>query len=122
MKLRIIKYRKLFANIFLATYILFIGLTIIHYHHIDIQNDNYKIVNTNGTESNLFDKLVDLTHECTVQQFASTIIDFNFAAVFNSFEDKSEQEFLKNEIIKLPSFTQYNNNPHRAPPTSCQFA
>ena len=116
MKLKFIKYRKPTANIFLAAYLFFIGLTIFHYHHIDIQNDVYKIVNDNGTEQNLFDKLVDLTHECTIQQIANSIIDLNFAAHFNSFKDNSEQEFVNNEVIESTSITQFNNNPHRAPP------
>ncbi len=118
MKNRISKYRKYMTATFLASYVFFIGLTIVHYHHINIQNGNYKLLANNSSSKNLFDGLVDVTHECTVQQIANTILDFNFTADFNIIKEKSDFDILNNEIVKLPSNILDSSNPHRAPPIS----
>ncbi len=117
MKTNINKYRRKLAAIFLIAYIFFIGLTVIHYHHIDLQNGNFKIVNNDGDESNPFDKIIDLTHECTVQQFANTVINYNFFPAISLINNTSFQDFSNDEILIFPSNLHYNSNPLRAPPS-----
>ncbi len=121
MKTRISKYQKYISAIFLASYILFIGITIIHYHHIDIQNGNFRFIDNDEFQVNLFDKLVDITHECTIQQFANTILDFNFKADLNLIKDNSKFDFINSEVIELPNYSIHNSNPLRAPPSFYQF-
>ncbi len=111
------KYRKIIAYSVLFAYLFLISLTIFHYHHVDIQTGNYKLSNNvNRTNSNPLDSRDDLTHECMVQQFASTVIDYNFTHVFNFIQQNAEQNFSFLSIINSQPKPLYNSNQHRAPP------
>ena len=113
------KYRRKFASVVLVSYLFLVSLTIFHYHHVNIQNGNYRLENNCGaTGSNPLDKRDDLTHECTIQQFANTILNYSFTTVFNIIENTGKQDFSLNEILPPTSLPHYNSNPHRAPPLS----
>ncbi len=112
------KYRKNYSYIILASYLFLIALTVFHYHHVDIQNGNSKIENNNGSQNDPFDKIIDLTHECTIQQFANTVINYDFTGVFNLINIKTAQSFSFDKILRLTARPIYNSNPHRAPPYS----
>lgn len=110
-------YRKRFAAVMLVSYLLLVSLSIFHYHHVSIQEGSYKLVNDGGSNSDPFDKLVDLTHECTIQQFASTVLNFNFSSVFNIVKNIRVENISLNIIDNFHSETHFNGNPHRAPPS-----
>ncbi len=112
------KYRKLFAALMLLSYIMLVSLSIFHYHHVDLQEGSLKIENGCAESApNPFDRLIDFTHECTIQQFAHTVLDFNYIAIFNSVQNSGEQEFITKDIIQYPSYSHFNSNPFRAPPS-----
>jgi hypothetical protein len=113
---KIDKYRSRYAWVILASYLVLVGLTIFHYHHVNIENGCYKIVNDGGSETNPFDRIIDLTHECTVQQFANTVIIYNFSGIFNLINNKVEQNFSFDKTLYFQTPLLYNSNPHRAPP------
>lgn len=111
------KYRKIIAFSVLITYLFLVSLTIFHYHHVDIQNGNYKLENdVNRTNSNPLDSRDDLTHECMVQQFASTVIDYNFTHVFNFIQQNGKQDYSFFSIVNFQPKPYYNSNQLRAPP------
>ncbi len=117
MKLNYHKYRKEFAAVMLLSYLFLISLSICHYHHVDIIEGNYSLENgCAGTDSNPFDKLIDSTHECMIQQFAHTVLDYNHIKVFNFVQNTGEQEFSIKEINQHPLDSHYDSNPHRGPP------
>ena len=115
---KIYKYRNQYASLILASYLVLVGLTIFHFHHVDIENGYYKIVNEGSGETNPFDKIIDLTHECTVQQFANTVINYNFIGIFNLINNNVEQNFSFDKTSYIQTPLLYNSNPHRAPPDS----
>ncbi len=118
MKLNYQKYRKHYAAVMLLSYLLLVSLSIFHYHHVDLQEGNFKIESgCTDTGSNPFDKEIDLTHECTIQLFTHSVLDYNFKTEFNIVQNRGEQEFSFNEIIQHPSNIHYYNNPLRAPPS-----
>ena len=111
------KYRKRYATVILASYLLLVSISILHYHHINIQMGNYDInTGSNDTCNDPFDKLVDSTHECATQQFTNTVINYNFVTVFNVTKETSVQLIFFKEVIRLPRVPFHNNNPLRAPP------
>lgn len=111
------KYRKKITYSVLFPYLFLVSLTIFHYHHVDIQNGNYKFENdVSRTNSNPLDSRDDLTHECMVQQFASTVIDYNFTHVFKFVQKYYKQDYSFFNIISLQPKPHYNSNQHRAPP------
>jgi len=117
MKLNYHKYRKEFAALTLLSYLFLVALSIFHYHHVDILEGNYALESSfPDTGSNPFDKLIDSTHECTIQQFASTVINYSFTNVFDIVITDRGQSFNKNKPLLLESEPHYNSNPHRAPP------
>jgi hypothetical protein len=71
---------------------------------------------SNDTCNNPFDKLVDITHECAIQHFTETVINFNFITDFNLTNESTEQSIFLIEFLSLPPASFYNNNPFRAPP------
>lgn len=111
------KYRKRYASIALFSYMFLVALTIFHYHHVDLQEGHYSIESGQETEAGPFDKIIDLTHECTIHQFANTVINFNLVADLNLLKVTSEHESSLIEIVKQPTNPHYNSNPHRAPPS-----
>lgn len=112
------KYRKDYAAVMLLAYLFLVSLSIFHYHHVDLQEGNLKIESGCAeTGSNPFDRLIDFNHECMIQQFAHTVLDYNHITVFNFVQNTGEQEFISNEIIQYPSYSHYNSNPFRAPPS-----
>lgn len=117
MKLNYHKYRKVYAAVMLLSYLLLVSLSIFHYHHVDILDGSYALESScPETGTSPFDKLVDLTHECTIQQFAHTVLDYNHIKVFNIVQNTGEQELNIKEINQHPLDTNYYNNPRRAPP------
>jgi hypothetical protein len=111
------KYRKRCAIAVLAAYLLLVSISILHYHHINIQTGNFEINSTSqNTCNDVFDKIIDITHECTIQHFTETIINYNFAAIFNVIIENGEQNIFINEIPRIPQAPIFNNNPLRAPP------
>lgn len=78
---------------------------------------NYSINSgSNDTCNDPFDKLVDITHECAIQHFTETVINYNFITVFNITKESCEQSISFIEILRLPPTPFYSNNPFRAPP------
>jgi len=111
------KYRKVYAIGALAAYLLLVSISILHYHHINIQLGKYEISSEcQGNFSDPFDKLVDLTHECTIQHFTNTIINYNFITVFDVIKESGEQNITIKEVLRLPQAPLDNSNPLRAPP------
>lgn len=82
-----------------------------------MQEGSYSFENYADTGNSPFDKLIDLTHECTIQQFASTVINYNHLEGLNLLRLNNEEEFSLNEIIIHSLTPHYNGNPHRAPPS-----
>jgi hypothetical protein len=110
------KYKHSISCIFLFSYTFLVLLSVFHYHHVDIQDNSFKISNEKNTETNPFDKLIDLTHACTVQQFASTVSNYNHAAPLNLIRNIGEQDFILKEYKKYLPIVTDGNNPLRAPP------
>ena len=78
---------------------------------------NYEISgNSQGNFNDPFDKLVDITHECTIQHFTNTIINYNFITVFEVIKESGEQSIAFKEVLRLPQAPLDNSNPLRAPP------
>jgi hypothetical protein len=119
MILKFTKYRKSFTAVILASYLLLVSISILHYHHINIQAGNYAIANNSNSNSfDAFDKLDDITHECTIQHFTETIINYNFLSVLNVIKETSVQNISFKEIIRLTQSPVDYNNPLRAPPVN----
>ena len=111
------KYRRRYAASILASYLLLVSISILHYHHINIQAGYYDVTSSSReTSADLFDRLDDITHECTIQHFTETIINYNFITVFNVIKETGEQNISFKEIIRLPQFPLDSNNHLRAPP------
>jgi hypothetical protein len=111
------KYRKRYAAVILGSYLLLVCISILHYHHIDIQSGNFNVTNESQSSSgDAFDTLDDFTHECTIQHFTNTIINYSFITVFNVIKETSEQNISFTRKIILPQAPLYNNNQLRAPP------
>jgi hypothetical protein len=117
MKFKYHKYRKEFAIVILLSYLFLVALSIFHYHHVDILAGNYMLESSAPeTGASPFDKLIDTTHECTIQQFAHTVLDYNHIKVFDFVQNTCEQELPIKEINQHPLDSNYDNNPHRGPP------
>lgn len=111
------KYRRRYTAVILASYLVLVSISILHYHNIDIQAGNYAITSGGSrTASDPFDKMDDITHECTLQHFANTIINYNFITIFDIIKETAEVNFAFKEILKLPGAPLDYNNPLRAPP------
>lgn len=111
------KYRKLYAITALTAYLLLVSISVLHYHHINIQMGKYEVGSENqGNFNDPFDKLVDITHECTIQHFTDTVINYNFISVFDILKETDGQNISFKEILRLPQTPFDNNNPLRAPP------
>jgi len=117
MKLFSEKYRNKFAALMLLSYLFLVGLSVFHYHHVDIRNGNFELSSDNNSGSSPFDKLVDLTHSCVIQQFANSVLNFSFTSVFNCVKLNGVENIsfsLKQNYTYDPHF---NSNPLRAPPS-----
>jgi len=113
------KYRKRFTTLILASYLLLVTISILHYHHINIQAGNYQLSrNSDSNSFDAFDKLDDVTHECTIQHFTETIINYNFLTVLDVIKETSVQNISFKEIIQLTQSPVDYNNPLRAPPVN----
>ncbi len=112
------KYRRLYTAALLAPYLFLVGLSILHYHNIDIQNGNYKLVNqVNEGSANPLDPREDLTHNCTIMQFAGTLLVYNFSSVLGFIKNSGEEYLPSIAKITFIFVPHYNSNPHRAPPS-----
>lgn len=117
MNLKFNKYRRQYAGVILASYLMLITISILHYHKIDLQSGNYSISSDKQKSAcDPSDKLDDVTHECTIQHFTETIINFNFIPVFNAAKEITVQNISFKEIIRLLHSPVDYNNPLRAPP------
>lgn len=115
---KLIKYKRVFAYIFLISYTFLISLTVLHYHHVDIQENDLIITKANNiNDSGPFDKLIDLTHSCPILQFASTVLSYNHVTHFSSIFNIGEQDFTAVESKHHISPFTHKNNPLRAPPS-----
>jgi hypothetical protein len=111
------KYRKRYASAILAAYLMLVSISILHYHHINIQTGYFQISEDNEKACNdVFDQIVDITHECAIQHFTDTIITYNFTPLFNVTKEIAEQRIALREIPRPPQAPVYNNNHFRAPP------
>lgn len=112
------KYKKDFSYLLLAGYIFLIGLTIFHYHHIEVRNGNYQV--NSPSEKNTtapIDILTGLDNECIVSHFTSTISSINyFPEIFYNSNDNQIYTFLE-KPDKLIYIILFKNNPLRAPPS-----
>ena len=112
------KYRKKYAALMLFSYLFLVTLSILHYHHVDIQEGNYYFIsNTQNGGSGPFDKLIDGTHECTIQQFASTVLDYDYIFTPLQINNAGEEEFKVNKIIFHQVKPYYQSKRLRAPPS-----
>lgn len=115
---KLIKHKKSFTYLFLISYTFLISLTVLHYHHVDIQENDFIITQANNyNDSGPFDKLIDLTHSCPILQFASTILSYNHVTHFSSIFNIGEQDFTPCETKHCIIPFTYKNNPLRAPPS-----
>jgi hypothetical protein len=114
---KLLKYKQLISGIFLFSYAFLILLGVFHFHHVDIQDNSFRIAKEKNTESDPFDKLIDLTHECTVQQFASTVSNYTHITPLSLIKNIGEQDFVSKEYKKYLSILFDENNPLRAPPS-----
>ncbi len=111
------KYQKHYSYLFLAAYLFLLSLTVFHYHHIDITSNNFKIETDTGLNSGgPFDKLVDINHECMIQQFTRTVLNYSFNANLAVQKYIEPQVFAPKEIKTFPNHNHFNCNPLRAPP------
>ena len=114
----LVKYRKRYITALLLPYLFLVGLSILHYHHVDIQLGNYKIErHVNEGTANPLDSRDDLTHECVIMQFARTVLNYSFSSTLSFIKNTGEENF---QLVKVFSFSfklHYNSNPHRAPPS-----
>ncbi len=113
------KYRRQYSTALLLPYLFLVGLSILHYHNIDIQNGNYKLAKqVNDGKPNPLDPRDDLTHECTIMQFASTVLNYSFSSVLSFIKNTGEENLPSISKITFTFEPHYNSNPHRAPPYS----
>jgi hypothetical protein len=113
------KYRRSLSGLFLVSYLFLISLTVFHHHHVSIQNGDLNFVNTTGSaQDSPFDKLIDLTHDCTILQFAYTVIDYSFTSVYSSTETPNEQPLTFSKERKILFKPLLRKNSLRAPPIS----
>ena len=111
------KYRNKYTAALLLPYLFLVGLSILHYHNVDIQIGNYKLVNqTNDGTTNPLDPREDLTHECTIMQFATTVLNFNFSSVLSFIKNSGVENISFTTETNYTYVTHFNSNPHRAPP------
>ena len=110
------KYRRKFAALLLFSYLFLLTLTVLHYHHVNMDKGDVQIQLGGGGGSSPFAKIIDLTHECTVQQFANTVLNYSFTGVFNIIENKGGQEFLFDDEVSIPLKSFSHSNGLRAPP------
>jgi len=112
------KYRQRYAVTLLLPYLFLVGLSIFHYHNIDIQNGNYKLINhTNEGRTNPLDSREDLTHDCTIMQFANTVLNYNFTSVLGFIKNTGVENISVNVKVYFNYELHFNSNPHRAPPS-----
>jgi len=84
MKLTLYKYRRNFSYLFLSAYLFFLALTILHYHHINIQNGNFKVERHLDDQIQSHpDKLLEIYGECLVLHFSSTIDNISYIPYIN---------------------------------------
>lgn len=115
---KLYKYKRSFAYLFLISYTFLVSLTILHYHHVDIQGNDYIISQeSNSNFSSPFDKLIDLTHSCPILQFASTVLNYNKVTHFSSTRNIGEKNFIQFESQNLFHSLIHRSNPLRAPPS-----
>ncbi len=114
------KHKRPAAIALLSVYLSFIALTIIHYHHIDLQEGNgYGLTqNTEPNSPDPFNKQIDLTHDCTVQLFSASIINFSFIPLIKTEVNAGCQKLTLNDNNKLPARTNHSKISLRAPPVN----
>ncbi len=110
------KYRRKYAALLLFSYLFLLSLTVLHYHHVNLDKGDVRVELDGGGGTSPFAKIIDLTHECTVQQFANTVLNYSFTGVFNVIENRGGQEFLFDEPTRIPIKSYFNSNALRAPP------
>ncbi len=113
------KYQRAFGISLLIPYLFLVAVTIFHYHHVDIRAGNYGISNSTaqGNDSP-FDKLIDLSHNCSVQQFSGTVLNFTYVVSYNTEKNKFVQSVSIIQNEKLILQTDSKDNSLRAPPLS----
>ena len=77
----------------LFSYLFLVSLTIFHYHHVDMNEGNYAFANYSDTGESPFDKIIDLTHECMIQQFAGTVINLTHLDGLNLLRLNNSEKF-----------------------------
>ncbi len=111
------KYRKRYTSALLLPYLFLIALSIFHYHHVNIDSGNYKIERHTGNgTANPSDSRDDLTHECVIMQFASTVLNYSFSFNVSCVKNTAAEDFHLTKVITFKYDSHYNSNPHRAPP------
>ena len=117
MKFKLHKYRSIFSSVLLFSYLFLVTITIFHHHNVDIQFGNLSFSTSSSTNYNgPFDKLIDLTHNCSVQQFAGTILNYTHLPNITSNQNLVSKSGISFKSQKLPQTKNYSNNPLRAPP------
>lgn len=113
--LRIINtYRKNFAGMILTGYILFLGITIGHYHHFNIQSGDYYYQNdTNNSHHHSDGENLEF---CFIHFFSTSInkLEINKSGLDFSLEDSKFRILLSSQILINSEYLQLKLL--RAPP------
>jgi hypothetical protein len=114
----IYKYKKEYSYLLLSGYLFLVGLSVFHYHHINLENGNYKVESSQQGNSEIpIDKLLGLDNECIVTHFASTISNISYVPKIVSGIDNNEVYISFENPDKLPHIKLSKNNLLRAPPS-----
>ena len=111
------KYRENFASVILLAYTILVLISVFHYHHIDIQDGQYKLNTENAETTNPFDKFVDSSHECTIQHFTNIVFASSFISSGYFISNIPDVKiFISNELVKFSLIPFSTSYPFRAPP------
>ena len=117
MRNHIYKYKKSSSCLLLLAYSFLVVLSILHYHSINVGDDNYQYTNHSEKQSGTpIDEVVGLDSECIVTHFTSTISNLNYFLEIFCGVDEIKICFSLNPSDKLYYLISYENNPLRAPP------
>ena len=112
------KYKRHYSSLLLSGYLFLVALSVFHYHHINLQNGNYKIESNSQANSDApIDKILGLESECVVTHFAGTISIISYVPKIISGIDNSAVYISLENYDKLLYTKLSKNNLLRAPPS-----
>ena len=115
MRINNIKYRKGYAALFLAAYIIFLGISIFHSHDLRYDTTAREGINEDADAVSLIDAFLNAEGLCLIHQFSSSISNYH-AGISDLSHENSEKELILPDYTN-PLFLSHKDNLYlRAPP------